>query len=352
MNAQQIAMSVTAVSAAALLVLAGLFLLLSLAGRVLTNNEDRSPLGRALGHVYVSAGLFLLAFSGFLVLRLQVGPPPVLLDPYLLNLIVRMVLMVASIWCMIAALIAFPRLVSRFRRRVADSYEVNQAAVFGVLGQALPIIVSDHKGIIQDTTAEFDTLVGALPGQLIGQSLNVIMPERYIAGHDHGMQRYVQTREPHIMGTVVAIDMLRQDGKEIPVYLALNTADVEGNPWFVASIWPKPKVDPDTLPPILPYQEGINIRQDVRETEQNVREVFQDDRAIVQDQRSVVQDQRQVTADDRQATADDRDTTADARDVTAHDRDVTADDRDVTACDRDTIADARDVTADAREAKE
>ncbi len=200
-----------------------------------------------------------------------------------------------------------------------------QEGVFGTLAQALPIIVSNHEGTIQHTTAEFDALVGAVPGALIGKPLEVIMPKRYHAGHDHGMKRYIETREPHIIGTVVSIDMLRQGGVEIPVHLALNTTEVDGNPWFVASIWPRQIIEPEVL---KPKYEDVNIRQDHREVEQNVREVFQDDRAANQDQRGIIQDQRQATADDRQATADDRDTTADARDVTACARDVTADERD------------------------
>ncbi|MDQ3541610.1 MAG: hypothetical protein M3440_13085, partial [Chloroflexota bacterium] len=164
-------------------------------------------------------------------------------------------------------------------------------------------------------------------------------PKRYHSGHAHGMTRYIETREPHIMGTVVSIDMLRQSGVEIPVHLALNTTEVDGNPWFVASIWPRQIIEPEVL---KPKYEDINIRQDHREVEQNVREVFQDERAAGQDQRATVQDQRQATADERQATADDRDTTADDRDVTACARDATADERDVIADDRDVSARSRD----------
>ncbi len=193
-----------------------------------------------------------------------------------------------------------------------------QEGVFGTLAQALPIIVSNHEGTIQHTTAGFDELVGALPGELIGKSLDVIMPERYIAGHHHGMQRYIETREPHIMGTVVVIDMLRRDGVEIPVYLALNTADVDGKPWFVASIWAR-FGDPGV------GNETTNVRQDVREGEQNRREVFQDERTAGQDRLTGDQDERTAGQDQRDVTADARDVTADARDVRADAADVRAD---------------------------
>jgi len=124
---------------------------------------------------------------------------------------------------------------------------INRAAVFDLLTQALPMIVSNHKGIIQDTTPKFDELVGAFPNELLGKPLETIMPERYVAGHDKGMERYMETREPHIIGTVVSIDMLKRDGEEIPVYLALNTAEVDGVPWYVAAIFPKPRKEPETL---------------------------------------------------------------------------------------------------------
>ena len=196
-----------------------------------------------------------------------------------------------------------------------------QEGVFGTLAQALPIIVSDDQGTIQFTTPEFDELVGAVPGELIGKSLDVIMPERYVAGHHFGMQRYIETREPHIVGTVVVIDMLRRDGVEIPVYLALNTADVDGKPWFVASIWAR-FGDPGV------GSEVTNARQDVREVEQNVREVFQDERTAGQDRLAGDQDKRTAGQDRRDVAADARDVTAADRDVTACARDATADDRD------------------------
>ncbi len=247
MNAEQVAVGITVVAMLALMVLSVLFLLLSVAGRVLTDRDDRSALGNALGHVCGAAGILLLSFSGLLMLRLYVGPGDAPLEPGWLYATFRLMLAVSAVWCMVAGLIVLPRLVIRFLKQPADVYEINQSAVFGTLAQALPIIVSNDEGTIQHTTAEFDALVGGVPGDLIGKQLEVIMPERYHPGHDHGMKRYVETREPHIMGTVVVIDMLRRDGTEIPVYLALNTTDVAGKPWFVASIWPKPRVEPETL---------------------------------------------------------------------------------------------------------
>ncbi len=344
MSADHVAVAITIVAMVALFMLGSLFLMLAVAGRILTNKDDRVPLGIALGHVSGAAGILMLSFAGFMAMRLYVGPI-VPLEPSWLNVTLSTTLMVSAVWCVIAATFTFPHLIARLHKRTETSYEINQAAIFGTLAKALPVIVSNHLGVIQHTTAEFDKLVGAVTGHLVGKSLEAIMPERYHAGHHHGMQRYMETREAHIIGTVVPIEMRRIDGVEVPVYLALNTIDVNGNPWYVASIWPRAILVAESLPPVGMSHERINLRQDVRETEQNVREVFQDDRSTLQDRRGIVQDQRQVTADERDVTADTRDTTADTRDTTADDRDTTADARDVTAC-------ARDATADERDAKE
>jgi PAS domain S-box-containing protein len=149
-------------------------------------------------------------------------------------------------WSLIVGMNVFPLITSIIAIGVviqtirATTFLVSHEGVFGTLAQALPIIVADHTGVIRHTTDELDDLVGAAPGELIGQHLDVIMPERYRANHHYGFDRYVQTRESHIVGTVVPVDLLRLDGTEIPVYLALNVAEVDGKPWPVASMWPAP----------------------------------------------------------------------------------------------------------------
>jgi len=302
-DADHITIVLTVIAIAALAVLSVLFGLLSLAGRVLTHDNDRSPLGRVLGHVYGAAGVLLLTFSGTLGLRLAVAADGLLdLEPRWLNVALRTTLMVSALWCMIAAMIAFPKLLQRFRNRPGDTYVIHQSAVFGTLAQALPIIVSNDAGTIQHTTAEFDALVGALPGDLIGKQLETIMPERYHAGHNHGMKRYMETREPHIIGTVVAIDMLRRDGVEVPVYLALNTTDVDGKPWYVASLWPRPRVDPEPLASTV----GDNVVETIEKTSDDVEEVKADVKILKKhaDASDVRADASDVRADAAEARAD------------------------------------------------
>ncbi len=149
-----------------------------------------------------------------------------------------------------------------------DKVLISHEGVFATLARALPVIVADNTGIIRHTTDALDDLVGAARRELIGQRLEVLMPERYITGHQHGMDRYLTTREPHIIGTVVRVDLLRRDGTELPVFLALNTADVDGQPWYVASLWGDQNVQRAEQDARGEEQEARGKAQDVRSEHQ------------------------------------------------------------------------------------
>lgn len=156
-------------------------------------------------------------------------------------------------WIMLVGIITMPVIVALTGLRVgyltyhSDSYAISNEGVFGTMAQYMPIVIANHIGIIQYTTTPFDELSGYDPGELIGKDLKVIMPERYKHRHDRGMAHYVETKEARIVGKPVTVEMLRKDGTEITIQLALNVVDVDGLPWFVAALWEKEENTPDTL---------------------------------------------------------------------------------------------------------
>lgn len=275
---------------AGIVVLSGLFFLLAVYGLVLTDKSWRSKFGTALGHTVGPLGLFLLALIPFFVNRLLNGPGQPLPNQAA-DTGVRLLLAVSIIWALVGASIAFPGLIQRIRQ---DPYEVSLDGVFGTLAKAMPIIVANHRGIIQHTTPAFDELARCGPGELVGKDLKVIMPHRYRGVHDAGIQHYVQTREARIVGTVVTVEMLRQDGTEVPVYLALNTTDVDGVPWFVAALWEKTPLTPEA---VIAAKDSRDRRQDQRQEEQDFRSEMQDDRGEFQDIRGWEQSKENLRMD-------------------------------------------------------
>lgn len=110
-------------------------------------------------------------------------------------------------------------------------------ATFGVLAKSMNVVVADAQGVIRFTTPGFDELVGASPNELYGRDLTTLMPERYQADHRSGLERFRETGESRIMGRVVQVDLLRRDGSEIPISLALSSGWKNGDLWMIATVW-------------------------------------------------------------------------------------------------------------------
>lgn len=250
---------------------------------------------------YVPAALFLMisinsllgVFMGFYFAR-TVEPPNI--D----NL---------SEWVLLVGFNILPLLVSiagiymaRWSKRI-DEYVISNEGVFGTLAQAMPIIVADQTGTIQHTTPAFDELARAAPGELVGRDLKTIMPQRYRDRHDGGMAHYVRTREARIVGTVVTVEMLRLDDTEVPVYLALNTTDVDGSPWFVAALWEK---KPPTVDEAIAAKDARDTRQDTREDGLDQRAVGLDKRGWDMSKESMAQEVMRNDLDDREDAMDER----------------------------------------------
>ncbi|MGI8548115.1 MAG: PAS domain S-box protein [Gemmatimonadaceae bacterium] len=109
--------------------------------------------------------------------------------------------------------------------------------IFASIASALPVVIADNNGTIQYATASLDALVGTAPDELSGQQIVTLMPESWRARHLMGIQHDRETKEPNILGTVIEVELLRRDGSIIPVSLALTSADVDGEEWFIGTLW-------------------------------------------------------------------------------------------------------------------
>lgn len=156
---------------------------------------------------------------------------------------------------------------------------VSDEGVFASLAASMSMIVSDDTGTIVYVTPAFNDLAGYDGDELIGANLVTIIPERLRDAHRAGMERFLTTGESHIVGQVIPIDLLRKDGAELPIYLALATTDVDGQPWFCGSAWRRTGA-------IERQQIARGERQDEREAGLDMRADEADKRGKQQDERS------------------------------------------------------------------
>jgi two-component system CheB/CheR fusion protein len=84
------------------------------------------------------------------------------------------------------------------------------------------IITIDYHGIIQSVNTAAERMFGYAPGELIGQSVNLLMPSPYREEHDGFLATYLQTGEKHIIGISREVDARRKDGSVFPTDLAVS----------------------------------------------------------------------------------------------------------------------------------
>ena len=77
------------------------------------------------------------------------------------------------------------------------------------------IIIADGEGIILSWNKGARTIFGYADGEAVGQSLTMLMPERYREAHRTGLERFPAT------GATVELTGLRKGGAEFPVELSL-----------------------------------------------------------------------------------------------------------------------------------
>jgi PAS domain S-box-containing protein len=100
---------------------------------------------------------------------------------------------------------------------------------FRSLLEAAPdaMIIVDGRGTIVIANAQAERLFGHARSELIGQQVEILIPERYRGRH--GGHRTAYSREPRLrsMGSGLELHGLRKDGSEFPVEISLSPIETE-----------------------------------------------------------------------------------------------------------------------------
>jgi adenylate cyclase len=96
------------------------------------------------------------------------------------------------------------------------------------------IITADSSGNIAAWNPGAERLFGHTETDAIGQSVIIIVPERFHEAHLAGIERVAGGGETHIIGQTVEVFGLHADGSEFPIELALSTWVDQGERYFTA----------------------------------------------------------------------------------------------------------------------
>ncbi|MGH7209451.1 MAG: PAS domain S-box protein, partial [Nitrospiraceae bacterium] len=83
------------------------------------------------------------------------------------------------------------------------------------------IILADHNGLILSWNKAAARLFGYTQEEVAGRPLTLLMPARYRAAHERGLERLRSTGETRVIGKTLELHGLRRDGNEFPLELSL-----------------------------------------------------------------------------------------------------------------------------------
>ena len=90
------------------------------------------------------------------------------------------------------------------------------------------LLVVDDQGRITLTNEKTAALFGYSRSELIGQPVEVLIPQRFAARHVERRQRFMQETQSRPMGAAAHLYALHRDGHEFPVDIMLSPMQVEG----------------------------------------------------------------------------------------------------------------------------
>lgn len=123
--------------------------------------------------------------------------------------------------------------------RVAENaLRVQEARLEAIFDNYLyGIIGANEEGIIESFNQAAERIFGYEANEIIGQDLGLLMPQPQRDQHPGYIQRYLQTRESHIMGRSRRVTGARKDGKQIEIDLTLTEWMDQDRRYFIGLVY-------------------------------------------------------------------------------------------------------------------
>jgi PAS domain S-box-containing protein len=132
---------------------------------------------------------------------------------------------------LLAVFLAISWLIARYwaYRRVAQQQVEQSEARFRGLLEAAPdaILITDINGRIVLTNVQAETMFGYPRAELVGQPVEMLVPERFRGGHAGLRDGYVAAPSARPMGARLELHGRRRDGSEVPVAISLSPVRTE-----------------------------------------------------------------------------------------------------------------------------
>ncbi|MAU27377.1 MAG: PAS domain-containing sensor histidine kinase [Muricauda sp.] len=110
--------------------------------------------------------------------------------------------------------------------------------IFRLLTEAISegILVVNSEQLIVASNGSASQMFGYEEGELVGKSLNILIPSKYHKAHKGHVQKFFARSEKRRMGAGLDLYGVRKDGAQFPVEVGLNPFELYGNTYIMALI--------------------------------------------------------------------------------------------------------------------
>jgi PAS domain S-box-containing protein len=127
------------------------------------------------------------------------------------------------------------------RKRPAHSLSAKsmaEALLSSDLLETLPdaIVAVDRDGTIVQVNSQTQELFGYSRDELIGQKVEMLVPDRYRSQHHHHRENYAETPKTRRMGADLDLYGRRRNGSEFPVEVSLSPVTTESGTFVLSAI--------------------------------------------------------------------------------------------------------------------
>ncbi|MEO8589395.1 MAG: PAS domain-containing sensor histidine kinase [Flavobacteriales bacterium] len=140
------------------------------------------------------------------------------------------------------------------------------------------LVLVDEQGTILMKNPRLGEMFGYVPGELLGRSIEILIPQAVRHRHTEHRDRYNARPVQRSMGIGLDLRGVRKDGTEIPVEVSLNHFEVHGQRYvmgLITDITLRRKAEEELLRANDELEDRVEQRTaELREAENNLREAL------------------------------------------------------------------------------
>lgn len=121
-------------------------------------------------------------------------------------------------------------------RDLSDYYQEHEQLRLVIEQAPNALIITDEKGVITMTNAQADSLFGYVRNELVGESINILVPDNIRDKHPQLREQFFKAPQARAMGAGRDLSGRRKDGSEVPVEIGLNPIISRKQQLVVASV--------------------------------------------------------------------------------------------------------------------